>query len=301
MSDAQRRLADIFIEHRPSLVGIAYRMLGSAAEAEDIVQQAFVQFMEAAPPGVQSPKALLATIVTRLSINHLKSARMRRERYPGVWLPEPVFTAKDADPASKPELDESIRLAFLVVLENLSPIERAVFLLRDVFEYEYSEVAGIVGKNELNCRQILRRARQRVAERRPRFDVPRVEEERLLGRFIAASTSGDIAYLVSLLAEDVEVWSDGGGRAVAALLPVKGRDLVARFLIGSTHKLLPTDLERRIAEINGQRGIVNYVGGLPHSALLLHANAQGAVRRVYIVVNPEKLSALAHGEALTFR
>ena len=291
MCDTSCRLADTFATHRPGLVAIAYRMLGSAAEAEDIVQQAFLQFMETAPQDIRSPKAWLATIVTRLSINHLKSARVRREAYPGVWLPEPVFTATDANPSEKSEQDESIRMAFLVVLERLSPIERAVFLLRDVFDYEYAEVASIVGKNDLNCRQILRRARQRIAEAKPRFEVSRQDEERLLSRFVAASTTGNVTTLISLLAEDVEVWSDGGGRAVAALVPVKGRDRVARFLLGSLRKLVPDSMERRFTEINSQRGIVNYLDGRPHSALMIDAGKSG-VRKIYIIVNPDKLNAL---------
>ena len=192
----------IFDEHRARLFSIAYRMLGSAADAEDMLQETFLRFQQSPEADVQSPRAYLVTILTRLCLNHLQSARVQREQYVGEWLPEPIVTDPRSDPFGLIHVDESLSMAFLVLLERLSPIERAVFLLREVFEYEYSEIAAMLGQSEVNCRQILRRARQHVSEMRPRFEAPEQKHEELLRVFLDAVDAGDPESMVAFLSED---------------------------------------------------------------------------------------------------
>jgi RNA polymerase sigma-70 factor (ECF subfamily) len=232
---------EAFDEHRNLLFSIAYRMLGSVADAEDLVQETFLRWQDAEPGEVKSPRAFLSTVITRLCINHLRSARVRREQYVGPWLPEPLLTARGADPEGDARRAESLSMAFLVLLESLSPVERSVFLLREVFDYDYPEIAQVVGKSEVNCRQTLRRARQYVVERRPRFDPSPSQREQLTSQFLKASAEGDMQGLLALLAEDVALWSDGGGKASAALRPIWGADRVVRFMLGSLRKLVPAD------------------------------------------------------------
>jgi RNA polymerase sigma-70 factor (ECF subfamily) len=275
---------ETFDEHRPLLFSIAYRMLGSIMDAEDVLQEAYLRWQRV-PEEVRSPKSYLSAIVTRLSIDHLRSAKARREEYVGPWLPEPLPGPEGADAAT---LDESLSMAFLVLLESLSPVERAVFLLREVFDYEYEEIARVVGKNEANCRQISRRARRSVAARRPRFESSPEQEKRLMESFLEACMGGDIEGLLALLSEDVTLWSDGGGKARAALNPISGAQKVARFFSGILRKA-PPGLVVRWVQINGRPGLVGYFqDGRPQSVTTFDI-AEGRIRAIRLVVNPDKL------------
>jgi RNA polymerase sigma-70 factor, ECF subfamily len=281
---------DTFNEHRPYLFSIAYRMLGTVADAEDALQEAFLRWQRADAEDVRSPKAFLATITTRLCLNHLESARVRREEYVGEWLPEPLLT-DDTEPVDRVELAESLSIAFLVLLESLSPTERAVLLLRDVFGYEFGEVATILGTSEANCRQSLSRARRHVSENRPRFESSTERRDELLRAFLAATAEGDLAGLVAVLAHDVTLRSDGGGKAAAALRPIEGADKVGRFFIGVTKKFGSGYGDIRFAEINGQPGLITYADGEPTNVVTFEI-ADGLIRKVFIVRNPDKLRAL---------
>jgi RNA polymerase sigma-70 factor, ECF subfamily len=281
-----------FDQYRSLLFSIAYRMLGSVADAEDMLQETFIRWQQAANDNIDSPRAFLVTIVSRLCINHLQSARVQREEYVGQWLPEPIVTDPGSDPLAIIKVDESLSMAFLVLLERLTPVERAVFLLREVFEYEYSEIAAVLGQSEVNCRQILRRARQHVSAMRPRFKVSSKKQNDLLQRFLEAMGTGDMKGLVALLSSDVVLHSDGGGKAIAVPNLIHGADNVARGILGGFRKLLPKTLVRRLARINGEPGAVSYLDGKPYSVFTLDA-VDGRVRAIYILTNPEKLSHLA--------
>jgi RNA polymerase sigma-70 factor, ECF subfamily len=270
------------------LFSIAYRMLGGVADAEDVVQEAFLRWQKDAGTEVRSPKAYLSAVVTRLSIDHLRREKARRERYVGPWLPEPLVGETASDAAERAVLDESLSMAFLVLLESLTPVERAVFLLREVFDYEYAEISRLVGKSEANCRQISRRARQSVAARRPRFDPSPEAEERLLQRFLETCMSGDMDALLSLLSDDVTLWSDGGGKVVAARNPIHGPDRVARFLLGVMRKI-PAGFVLRWLPVNGHPGLVVYLADGHPQGVATFEVADGRIRAIRIVVNPEKL------------
>jgi RNA polymerase sigma-70 factor (ECF subfamily) len=280
-----------FEQYRGVLFSIAYRMLGSVADAEDMLQEAFVRWQQTSSDEIRSPRAFLVTIVTRLCINHLESARVRREQYVGEWLPEPLVTDPKSDPSHVLRVDESLSMAFLVLLERLTSIERAVFLLREIFEYEYSEIATILDQSEANCRQILRRARQHVSEARPRFKASSEERSNLLERFLRATSHGDMDGLVELLASDVVLHSDGGGKALAVPNLIFGSDKVARGILGSLEKLVPRNLLTRTVLINGQPGIVSYLNGKPYSVLTLDTS-EGRIWAIYVMTNPEKLAHL---------
>ena len=239
---------------------------------------------------MRSPKSYLSAVVTRLSIDRLRSARVKREEYVGPWLPEPLLSDRAEEGADSIELDESLSMAFLVLLESLNPVERAVFLLREVFDYDYEEISRIVAKSEDNCRQIARRARQSVAARRPRFDRSAAQEERLTERFVETCVSGDMEGLIGLLSEDVTLWSDGGGKVAAAPYPIHGPRAVARFLLGVL-RTVPPGFSARPTQINGGRGVVGYVDGHATSVVALDFE-DGRLRRIRIVVNPQKLRAL---------
>jgi len=280
-----------FDQYRSLLFSVAYRMLGSVADAEDMLQETFIRWQQAPDAEIRSPRAFLVTIISRLCINHLQSARVQREEYVGQWLPEPIITGPGSDPLEIIRVDESLSMAFLVMLERLTPVERAVFLLREVFEYEYSEIAAVLGQSEANCRQILSRAKQHVSAIRPRFKTSLRKKSDLLERFLKATSSGDMEGLVALLSNDVVLHSDGGGKAIAVPNLIQGADNVARGIFGGLRKVLPKNLVRRVMEINGEHGLVSYLDGKPHSVLTLGAG-EGRIHAIYILTNPEKLAHL---------
>ena len=277
---------EAFSQQQPLLFSIAYRMLGSVAEAEDIVQETFLRWQQTEGEDVRSPKSYLSTIATRLCIDQLRSSRAQREEYIGPWLPEPLVT-EETSMDDKLALADSLSMAFLLLLETLTPTERAVFLLREVFDYDYVEVANIVEKSESNCRQISRRARQRVADRQPRFDVASREVSRMMERFLHAATTGDMDGLLSLLADDATLWSDGGGKVVAAINPIHGADKITRVFLGLLKKA-PPGFTARLASINEQPGIITYVNGRPQSVSAFDV-VDGKIHAVRVVVNPDKL------------
>jgi RNA polymerase sigma-70 factor, ECF subfamily len=285
---------EAYQELRPLLFSIAYRMVGSVSEAEDIVQESFLRFHRAVREGtrVDSPKAYLSAVTTRLAVNHLRSARVRRERYVGTWLPEPLLTDTAEDAAQHAETADSVSMAFLVLLERLSPVERAVFLLREVFGYGYDEIAEVVGKTEDNCRQLAARARRHVEARRPRFEASRRQRDELARRFLAAVEDGDAEGLVGVLAADAVMYADGGGRAPATAAPVHGRRQVARFLLGLGRLARQTGMRLRAAAINGQPGALALdPDGRLVGAVCLDI-ADGQVQTVRSIVNPDKLRHL---------
>lgn len=281
---------ETFNQHRSLLFAIAYRMLGTVTDAEDMVQETFLRWQQTTDATVKSAKTYLSTIITRLCIDQLRSARVQREQYVGPWLPEPLVTQHTDDPAVQVELADSLSIAFLVVLERLSPIERAVFLLREVFEYDYDEIAQMVGKSSANCRQILRRSRQHIAAQRPRFPVSPQQQEQITTQFLEAITQGNLQGLMSLLANDVTFWSDGGGQVTAALKPLHGAMKVARFLIAIRSKWLSTAVAD-VIELNGQPGIITRVDGAIHSVATFEV-VDGSIRSIYMVRNPEKLKRI---------
>ncbi len=278
---------DPFDQYRPLLFGIAYRMLGSAMDAEDMVQETFLRWQRERSDEIQSPKGYLSAVITRLCIDHLRLAHTQREQYVGPWLPEPLLTTEDTPMIERLELAESLSMAFLVMLESLSPIERAVFLLREVFGYEYGEIARVVNKSEINCRQIASRAKEHIAAKRPRFDATREEQEQVTQRFVQACVSGDMQALLAVLAPDVVFAADGGGKVSAARKPIHGADKVARAIFGML-KLLPPDLNIELKQVNAQPGIVGYAGGKPLYVTVLHI-ADGRIHGIYNVLNPDKL------------
>ncbi len=286
---------DEFNELRPSAFAIAYRMLGSVSEAEDMVQEGFLRLHRAREAGarIESPRAYLSTVVSRLSLDHLRSARVRRETYVGEWLPEPLMASADDDPARKAEMADSLSLAFLVLLESLSPEQRAAYLLRDVFDEPYDRIAEIVGTSEQNARQLATRARGHVAERRPRFEATREQRDELASRFFAAAEEGDLEGLEELLAHDVVFRGDGGGKAPAAARAIHGRAKVARLLVAGLHTAATRHgFTFRREEVNGQPGalVFDREGGLL-SVMTLDV-AEGQIQGVSAIVNPDKLQHL---------
>jgi RNA polymerase sigma-70 factor (ECF subfamily) len=291
MTEREQLLDDL----RPFAFAIAYRMLGSVAEAEDVTQEALLRVNGALEAGEElaSPRAFAATITTRLAINELKSARARRERYVGDWLPEPIVTDGDDDPAWQAEIADSLSLAMLVLLERLSPEQRAVLLLRDVFDYGYAEIADIVGKSEDNVRQLASRARRHVEEGRPRFRSTREQRDELGRRFFAAAEHGDLAGLEALLADDVQLTGDGGGKAPALARTLTGRSRVARTLVNWLRlaSRLPGTTLRQV-EVNGGPGALFLdAEGRVASVMALDV-AGGEITAIRGIVNPDKLDHL---------
>jgi len=280
-----------FDQHRGLLFSVAYRMLGSVADTEDMLQETFIRWQQASIEEVRSPRAFLVTIITRLCINHLQSARVQREEYVGEWLPEPLVTDPASDPLGVVKVDESLSMAFLLLLERLTPMERAVFLLREVFDYDYAEIAQMLAQNEANCRQILRRAQQHVGDIRRRFDASAQQRNELLKQFIQATRKGELQGLVELLSSEAVLHTDGGGKAIAIPSLVEGAANVAAIILNRMSTVVPKDLVTRLAQINGQPGIVSYRQGKPFSALSLEI-AEGRIKAIYVVTNPEKLAHL---------
>lgn len=285
---------DEFDELRRSAFAIAYRMLGSVSEAEDVVQEGFLRLHRARVGGerIESPRAYLSTVVSRLSLDHLRSARVRRETYVGEWLPEPLLASADDDPARRAEMADSLSLAFLVLLESLSPEQRAAYLLHDVFDEPYDRIAEIVGTSEQNARQLAARARRRVEERRPRFEASREQRDALAARFFAAAEEGDLQGLEELLAHDVVLRGDGGGKAPALASAVHGRAKVARTLMAWLRAVDRFGLMLHREQVNLQPGwlVVDRDGNLI-SVLILHV-AEGQIQGVSGTVNPDKLRHL---------
>lgn len=277
-----------FEEQRPLLFSIAYRMLGSVMEAEDAVQESYLRYMATDSATIQSPKAFLSTIVTRLCLDQLKSARHKREEYFGPWLPEPVLTADAPDELLARH--ESISMAFLLLLETLSPVERAVFLLREVFDYEYGAIAEVVGKSEANCRQLYSRAKKHLQHGRPRFTPSPQEQQQLVTQLFGALQQGDADTFAALLAEDVELHSDGGGKAAAATHPLYGRQIVMRFLLGLYHKRSP-DTTVEFSEANGAPALFVRIAGRLDNVMSFAIGGSG-IEAIHIVRNPEKLRHL---------
>jgi len=283
---------DIVSQYRPLLFSLAYRMLGSVMDAEDIVQEACVRWLQQdAGAAIAAPKAYLTTVVTRLCIDHLRSARVQREEYIGPWLPEPLLTDPAATPADTAALADSLGLAFLVLLERLSPVERAVFLLHEVFGYAYEEIAPIVGKSTVTCRQSAQRGRRHLEAQRSRFTPSPDQHEQLTQRFMQACEGGHMAAILDLLADEVTLWTDGGGKVRAARRPIHGPSAVARFLLGILAKAPPGHAVH-LRRVNGQAGIVTVVAGTPLTVTVLEI-AAGRITGIRIVVSPEKLRGLS--------
>lgn len=293
--------ADQFMAHRRLMWSIAYRMLGSATEAEDILQETYLRYHTTPAETIRSPKAFLSTIVTRLCLNRLTSARARRELYVGPWLPEPVLTDFDdesapasvgASPCFLIEQRESISLAFVFLLEHLTPAERAAFLLREVFEYEYAEIGQILDKTESACRQLFSRAKKRVSDLRPRFMATPEQHRILLARFMAAVSTGQLEAVMALLSDDVSLWADGGGKVPgAALRSIHGQVPVAKFVLASA-RFLPPGFETRVAEINGRPAAILALKGNP--VLVIDVGVDNSrIRQIRVVGNPDKLARVS--------
>ncbi|MEU4797687.1 RNA polymerase sigma-70 factor [Streptomyces sp. NPDC023327] len=289
---------DLFEQHRPVLMGVAYRMLGRVADAEDVVQEAWLRWSATDHGQVRDPRAYLVRVTTRLAIDRLRHVQSRREAYVGPWLPEPYVTdfgPTVPDTAERAVLAESVSLAVLVVMESLSPLERAVFVLREAFGFPYAEIAHTLDRGEAAVRQLAGRARKHVEAGRPRYEVDPAERRDLTERFLAAAAEGDLEGLMALLAPDVRLVGDSGGKAKAPLRVVETAEKVGRFLHGVAAKgLAPgSELELRFLELNGAESVLLLADGKPDSVLQVDT-ADGRIQRVYIIRNPDKLLLLAH-------
>ena len=293
-------MVESFETYRPYLFAIAYRMLGSAMDAEDMVQETYIRSQATPPEPIRSLRAYLSTILIHLCMDELKIARRRREEYMGPWLPEPILTeitspsaeSGGGDPAERVDREESISVAFLVLLERLQPFERAVFLLREVFEYEFAEIAMMLDKSEAACRRSFSRAKKHLSEHRPRFPPSPQTHRQLLTGFFQAVQGGDMSSLMDLLSEDVTLWADGGGKIkTAALRSIVGRDAVARFSLG-TVRFLPADYQVEIAEVNAQAAVIIRTGAQALFVLTIEVEA-GQIQAIRIIANPEKLARIS--------
>lgn len=285
-----------FEANRPHLMGIAYRMTGSVADAEDLVQEAWVRWDAADKATVERPRSFLATVVSRLAIDHQRSARVRREQYVGPWLPEPIdgaLLAGEVEPEATAIAKETVAYAFLVLLERLGPVERAVLLLRDVFDYDYREISEITGRSEAACRQVLHRARARIAEGRPRYVATYDDRMRLSAAFLAAAGSGDMATLVSLLSADARITSDSDGKRLAALNVITGAEKVARALIGFGQKEPAERVD--LLMVNGEPAFALYFEGELRTIAMAELGDAGHISAISIIRNPAKLARLPAG------
>lgn len=288
--------AESFEAYRTYLFAVAYRMLGSAMDAEDMVQETYIRYHAASKEEILSLKAFLTTIITRLCVDQLHLARRKREQYLGPWLPEPIITAgrhRAADPEEQIDMDESISIAFLTLLERLQPVERAVFLLREVFDYDYSEIGAFLEKSEAACRQLFSRAKRRVAEQQPRLPASPDDHQRLLTGFTQALRAGNMSALKDLLSEDVTFVADGGGKVKGvATTPLSGREAVAAFIVESSpvfRSTLPADARGELTEVNCQPAMVTRNGERAFSVLTIDV-AKGRIRSIRFMANPEKLA-----------
>ena len=280
----------MFSEHRGLLFSIAYRMLGSVSDAEDIVQDTYLRWSQVDPARVQSVKSYLTTTATRLALDHLRSARVRREVYVGPWLPEPLVGAGAGDPETAMDVADSLSTAFLLLLERLTPSQRAAFLLREVFGFEYPEIAHAVGTSDANARQLVQRAKQHVTAGRPRFASSAARADELTRRFLDACQAGELDGLVSLLSSEAVAWADGGGKFAAARRPIVGADRVARFAASVVQKWLASG-DVRIAPVNGGLGLVFVAGDRLRAVMTIDvASRSDRIDTVFIVVNPDKLA-----------
>jgi len=289
VADITNRAA-VFGRHRARLFGIAYRMLGTVEDAEDLVQETYLRWEQADVPAVRAPEGWLVAVITRLGIDRLRRVAVERRSYPGPWLPEPVATADWAVADHAAELASDLSLAFLVLLERLAPEERAAFLLREVFDTAYDEIARVLEKSETACRQMVHRARERVRRGHARFTVPAEAKERLVGRFLAALKAGDRDALLALFAADATWTSDGGGKVAAARRMLRGADRIVRFLLGLERKW-PGVITHRVEEINGAPAIVGYAGERVYKVTSFDCDAN-RIFAAYSVLNPDKLRRL---------
>jgi RNA polymerase sigma-70 factor (ECF subfamily) len=277
-----------FEQHRSQLFALAYRMLGTRADAEDVVQEAWLRWESARDADVRAPRSYLTTIVARLALDALKSARRKRETYIGPWLPEPLV---EAPGTRHVEMAESLSVAFLHVLESLSPSERVAFLLREVFDAGYDEIASALDTSEANTRQLVTRARKHLHDERPRFSVDRDQQRRVLESFLQACSTGNPSALTAILSEDAVLYGDGGGKVPSALNPIYGPDRISRFLVGVTPKIPPgTQIE--FTEVNGEPGLLLVADGRPHTVITIALDGEGRIRRIFSIANPEKLGSI---------
>jgi RNA polymerase sigma-70 factor, ECF subfamily len=285
-----------FETYRSYLFAIAYRMLGSAMDAEDMVQETYLRYQNTPPETIGSLKAFLTTIISRLCVDQLHLAHRQREQYLGPWLPEPIITAENREvisPEERVDREESISMAFLLVLEQLQPVERAVFLLREVFDYEYAEIATFLGKSEVACRQWFSRAKKHLADHRPRFQASPETQKQMLISFQRALEKGEMTPLMNMLAEDVTFWADGGGKVKGvAIHELFGRDEVARFILSNSpifRNTLPADSHVELAEVNGQPALITRSGDKAFAVLSIDVEAE-QIQTIRFVANPEKLA-----------
>jgi len=278
-----------FETHRPRLFGLSYRLLGSRSDAEDVVQDTWLRWQQADPRGIRDPEAWLVTAATRLGIDRLRAARVQRERYTGPWLPEPAEIDASPSPEHSAEIAEQVSLAFLAVLERLGPEERAAFLLKEAFDYDYAQIAPLLGRSEASCRQMVHRARERVQAGRPRFEVAPEHHRRLLERFMHAASRGDQAAVAALLREDARLVSDGGGKAVAALRPLLGAARIARLFWAAYRRPDPA-IAWRIGTVNGEAAILRYHDGALTAVMVAVSDGE-RISELFTVANPDKLGA----------
>ena len=278
---------EVFENERSYLFSVAYRMLGSVVDAEDCLQDAFLRWQKADTEQVSSPRSFLVTVVTRLCIDRLRAQQSSREQYIGPWLPEPVLTDSSTI-GDQDELSESLSIAFLVLLESLSPVERAVYLMREIFRYDYAQIGDVIEKSEANARQIFRRAKQHLASRQARFTVEPTTHQQVFDEFMSACQTGDLQTLITLLADDVVLYSDGGGKVAAARRPIEGADSVSRLLLGVLKKA-PLELEFKVASVNGRPGVIAGIADWTESVMTADV-VDGKVQNLYVIRNPDKLA-----------